>query len=117
MEALRSRIPTSHCLPCDGPATKPDVNQENPETRKSGANIKGRHEVRHELSVAFLFRQDRSLSTPASPRDGAIDADAGGKAEPRAAAAERGILRAARHAGRIDHRGGLARGGDSLRQS
>ena len=60
---------------------------------------------------------DRSLPAHASRRDGAADADAGGEAEPCAAAAERGILRAARHAGRPDHRGSFAGDGDRIRQS
>ena len=40
----------------------------------------------------FSPLQDRSLPAPASGRDGALDADAGGKTEPRATGAERRIL-------------------------
>ena len=72
---------------------------------------------RNELSSAVFTAQGRSLSTQASPGDGAVDADARGKAVARAAAAERGILCAARDAGRLDHRRSLAGGSDRLRQS
>src|SRR2546429_2016328 len=56
---------------------------------------------RHELSIIVLAAQGRPLSAQAPSRDGAVDADAGGEAEPRAETLECGILRAARDPGRI----------------
>ena len=47
---------------------------------------------------------------------GAPDPDAGGKAQPRAPAAERGILRPARDTRRIAHCGGIAGHGDGFWQ-
>ena len=64
---------------------------------------------RHELSIVVFAAQGRSLSTPAPSRVGAVDADAGGKTFAGAAAVERGILRAARDAGRVAHRRSVAR--------
>ncbi len=63
---------------------------------------------RHEFSVAVFTAHGRSLPAPPSRGDGAADADAGGEAFAGAAAAERRILCAARHAGWPDHRGSLA---------
>src|SRR5665647_3375747 len=63
---------------------------------------------RDELSFVVFTAQDRAVPAPGPRRDGAVDADAGGKAEPRAPAAERGILRAARNIGRSDLPAALA---------
>src|SRR5260370_13679825 len=63
---------------------------------------------RDEFSVIVFTAARGSVPAQSSPCDGAVDADAGGEAEPRASAAERRILSTARHAGTIDHRGGLA---------
>src|SRR5665647_589885 len=71
---------------------------------------------RDELSFVVFTAQDRAVPAPAPRRDGAPDADAGGKAEPRAPTAERGILRAARDIGRPDHRRSLAGDADGLRK-
>src|ERR1700730_15565721 len=71
---------------------------------------------RHELSIVVFTVADWSLPAQPSPRDGALDADAGGAGEFRAATAERGILCAARDTGRADHRGSLTRDGDWTRQ-
>ena len=71
---------------------------------------------RHEISFVVFTAAGRSLPAQSSGRDGAVDTDAGGKAEPRASAIERRILWAARDAGRIDHRRGLAGDGDGARK-
>jgi len=70
----------------------------------------------NELSYVVFTASDRSLSPQASPCNGAVDADAGGKAQPRAPAAEREILCAARHIRRTDHRRSLAGHGDRFRK-
>src|SRR5882724_10413082 len=71
---------------------------------------------RDELSLLVFAAQSRPLPAQPSSRFGAADPDAGGKAEPFAAAAECGILRPARHAGRIADRRSLACDGDGLWQ-
>src|SRR6202048_1038016 len=71
---------------------------------------------RHELSIVVFTVAGRSLPSKSSHHDGALDADAGGAGEFRAAAAERAILCAARDTGRADHRGSLASDGDGPRQ-
>ena len=70
----------------------------------------------HEIYVVVFTTHHRTVSARASPRHGAADADAGGKAVAGAAAAECGILRAARDIGRPDHRRSLAGGGDRVRK-
>src|SRR6266480_2791887 len=80
MEALRSRIPPSHCLPRDGPATKPDVNQENSRQTsragmKSGMNFPslfspvkiGPYQLKHRLAMAPLTRM-RAEKPSLAPR-------------------------------------------------
>src|SRR6202048_1943851 len=71
----------------------------------------------HEFSVVVFTAQDRSVPAQASPGDGAADADARREAESGAALAQHRLLRAARHAGRIDHRGSLADRGDRFWES
>src|ERR1700738_2895114 len=66
----------------------------------------------HELSVVVFSPADRSVPAWTSPCDGASNANAGGKAQSRASAAERGILWATRDGGGVDYRGRLAGGGD-----
>src|SRR5258705_10715257 len=63
---------------------------------------------RHELSFVVFTAAGRPLQPQSSCRDGAVDADAGGKALSGAAAAEGGRLRAARTTGRPDHCRSLA---------
>ena len=58
----------------------------------------------HEIDVVVFTTHHRTVPAQASPRDGAVDADARGKAVAGAPAAQCGILCAARHAGRPDHR-------------
>src|SRR5229473_1720263 len=84
------------------------------QTRRTGYISLSTHIFRgvHELSFVVFSAADRSVPAQTSPCDGASDANAGGKAQPRAPAAQRGILCAARDAGRVDHRGSLAGRGD-----
>ena len=74
-------------------------------------------ELNPTLPIVVFTAEGRPLSAPASRRDGALDADARGSIELRAEAAQCGILRTARHAGRLADRGSLAGHGDGTRQS
>src|SRR6476620_7948984 len=82
---------------------------------KSGSTNR-RSRVLYEFSFIVFAVAGRSLPSQSSYRDGAADADAGREREFRAAAAERGILRPARDAGRPDHCRSLARDVDGTRQ-
>src|ERR1700744_1377038 len=70
----------------------------------------------HELSAPVFTAQGGSLPAQAPRRAGAVDAAARGPAFAGAAAHERRILRAARHARRPAHRRSLAGAVDRLRQ-
>src|SRR6478736_139406 len=58
---------------------------------------------RHELSVVVFTRPDRAVSTWASPGDGTIDADAGGKAVDAVRAKGGVIFLQLWHVGRVSH--------------
>src|SRR3979409_1920381 len=81
------------------PAGEPFMSQANRLHIQINRHFRGRHE----LSFAVFTAAGRSLPAQSSPRDGALDADAGGKAYSRASAAERWILQSTGHAGRTDH--------------
>src|SRR3981081_1652286 len=103
-------------LCCSAPS---DCHRSLLQTRRTGYISRSTHIFRgvHELSFVVFSSADRSVPAQTSPCDGASNANAGGKAQSRAPAAERGILWATRDVRRIDHRRSLAGRGDRFRKS